>query len=144
MPGSVDLAAQPEIDTRSLNDLKKTPADNVRDGVSSVLETLRAVRRATSAQFPPRDIFSRPSLRGILRKETSSQTSTESGAQNKDSTSKPRRDTPSGARRTVKFQLQEDEEEEDPPEAVPTRSRFMVTIKSHAAARKWQELEQKK
>lgn len=137
---------EPEAKTCSPSDLIKAPANDTRDTQASAQQKPNDLANTTSAQSPPRGTFSRPKPRGILREGSSDQIeggSTDAKAQGKAAAKAPRRANPSSRRRTVKFQLPQDEAEPAPPETVQARPRFMVTIKSRAAARKWQELEQK-
>lgn len=102
--------------------------------------------KAARVQSPPIGTFSRPSSRGTIRKESSSGSGrrpTEHEAQRKAAANPPRRPKPSGPRRPVKSKLPQGEAEPAPPETAHARRRSVVTIRSPAAARKWQELEKK-
>lgn len=142
----INFSPEPDLKTCTPSDLTKAPANDIRESQASASQTSNELAKTTSAQSPPRGLFSRPKPHGILRKGTSDRTqgdSTEHKAQGKAASKAPRRPKPSGPRRTVKFQLPQDGAESAPPEAEQARPRFMVTIKSRAAARKWQELEKK-
>ncbi|KAG6353980.1 hypothetical protein INS49_004951 [Diaporthe citri] len=143
----VGLSPEPDRKTCSPSELTKIPTNDTRDAQASAPQAPSGLEETTNAQSPPRGTFSRPKLRGILRKGSPSRTqegSTEPAAQAKAATDGARRVKTGGTRRTVEFQMPQGEAESDPPEKTRSRPRLMVTIKSHAAARKWQELEQKK
>lgn len=143
----VDSNPVPDVPTCSPDDLTKIPANDTRDAQVRDPQAPNDLAKTTNAQSPPRETFARPKLGGALRKGSSSRTqgdSTEPAAQGKAAAKAPRRANPSGRRRTVKFQLPQNEADTGPSETAQARQRFMVTIKSHSAAWKWQELEQKK
>lgn len=133
---------EPDPETCSPADLTKIPADAVRDPQVIARQSYDTSRETSHAQSPPQETFSRPKPRGILQKGDASRA--QSQPRGKAAANPKRRNTTGGPRRAVKFQLPQDEAESAPPETAQARPRFMVTIKSHAAARKWEELEKGK
>lgn len=143
----VNLNPEPDPETCPPSELTKTPTNDTRDAQASASQARDDRAKITNPQSPPRGIFSRPKLRGILRNGVSGQNqeySKDHEAQSKASANTTSRAKPSGRRRTVKFQLPQSEAESAPPENMQAHSRSMVTIKSHAAAKKWHELERRK
>lgn len=138
---------EPDLETCPPSELTNTPTNDTRDAQASASQARDHLANTTSPLSPPRGIFSRPKLRGILRNGISGQdqaSSKDTEAQGKASANAPSRAKPSGRRRTVKFQLPQSEAESAPPETMQAHPRSMVTIKSHAAAEKWHELERRK
>lgn len=143
----VHVNPEPDLETFPPSELTKAPTNDIRDAQASASQARDDLAKTTSPQSPPRGIFSRPKLRGILRNGVSGQdqaNSKDPEAQGKAPANAPSRAKPSGRRRTVKFQLPHSEAESALPETMQARSGSMVTIKSHAAAKKWHELEQRK
>lgn len=143
----VNMNPEPDLETCPPSKLTKPPTSDTRDAQASASQARDDLAKTTNPQSPPRGIFSRPKLRGILRNGVSGQGQADSKdpeAHGKASANASRRDKPSGRRRTVKFQLPHSEAESAPPETMQARSGSMVTIKSHAAAKKWHELERRK
>lgn len=102
--------------------------------------------KTARVQSPPIGTFSRPSSRGALGKGSSSGSGRGPAvpeAPRKAAANPPLRPKPSGPRRPVKSKLPQGEVEPAPPETARARRRSVVTVRSHPAARKWQELEQK-
>lgn len=102
--------------------------------------------KAARVQSPPIGTFSRPSSRGSLRKQSSSGSGggpARREAQRKAAANPPLRPKPIVTRRPVKSQFPQPGAEPAPPQTAQARRRSVVTIRSPAATRKWQELEQK-
>lgn len=143
----VNMKPEPDLETCPPSELTKAPTNDARDAQASASQARDDLVKPTNPQSPPRGIFSRPKLRGILRNGVSGQYQADSKnaeAQSNASANSPSRAKPSGRRRTVKFQLPQSEADSAPSETMQARPRSMVTIKSHAAAKKWHELERRK
>lgn len=144
---SVNLHPEPDLETCPPSELTKAPKNDARDSRASASQARDDLAKTKNAQSPPRGIFSRPKLHGILRNGVPGQNQANSKdpeAQTKASANAPSQAKPSGRRRTVKFQLPQSEGESAPPETMQAHPQSMVTIKSHAAAKKWHELERRK
>lgn len=143
----VNLNPEPDLETCPPSELTNAPTNNTRDAQASTTQASDDIAKTRKPRSPPRGIFSRPKLRGILRNGVSGQdqaNSKDPETQSKTSANAPSQAKPSGRRRTVKFQLPQSEEESALPETMQAHPQSMVTIKSHAAAKKWHELERRK
>ncbi|KAJ0115771.1 hypothetical protein J7T55_010594 [Diaporthe amygdali] len=140
----LNVSPEPYDEPAESNSPTMMPSAGNRDAQARVLQAHNAVQQTTSVLSPPRGIFSRPRIRNLPRKRSRSQhrgDRTEPENQDEVFMGAEPADIPKRPQSTVRFLVPQNDQASAPPKTVEARPRRMVTIRSHAAARMWRELE---